>query len=615
MAISAQSKAFVIESIGIDPTSRNPEVAVLADGRFVVVWQEVLSSPVDGFADTDGAIFARIYNAGGTASSEVIQVNGWSPGLQDAPQVAATADGGFVVSFNSTLRWGDGPQDVDAFAQRFDASGTATLFNDIDPDVPGQTDTPSYLVDAGGGYVAFVRESADTTKASVTLVDGAGLVVGVAVAGADLFSFDKISSVARLANGNVIIASEYRDVVSLHMTDSTLQDAPAGIPGLPGPVDFLTLTGVTLPGAVEVKVTSLSPGSFAPTAALGGFVVSALEPAGANGSTLMLETFSAWGTRQGATSISIAISLNGGRPGYDVLALKDGTFVVAWTTRTTNGVDVLAGHFDSNGAALGAAVVVQGNAPVGDQIDPSLALGANGKVLVAFTDLGSNPIGGVTEPLHVVALTIQSTSGGFPATAGADVLNGTGGHDGIDGLGGNDLINGLGGNDVLFGGDGNDRLIGDIGKDGLIGGNGADTLDGGDGADGLAGGAGADLLRGGAGRDALSGGQQADQLLGGADNDRLDGGGGNDTLTGNTGADLFVFRLDGGSDKVTDFADVDVLRLDRALWADAGDLTAAQVLAQFATVVAGDTVLNFANGETLTLTGFAALVAGDLQFI
>lgn len=615
MAISAQAKAFVIESVGIDPTGRNPELAVLSDGRFVVVWQEVLTSPADGIADTDGAVLARIYNADGTASSEAIQVNGWTPGLQDQPQVAAMADGGFIVSFNSTLTWGDQPRDVDAFAQRFDSSGVATQFTDIDPDLPSPINTPSYLVDAGGGYFAFVRESADKAQGSVTLVDGTGLVLGTAQGGADLINFDKISSVARLANGNVVIASEFSGVVSLHMTDSSLTGAPTGIPGIPGPFDFFTLTNVALRGAVDVQVTGLLPGSFASSPTLGGFVVTALEPAGANAASLVIESYSAWGAKQGATSITIPISLNGVHPGYDVLALKDGTFIVAWTSRTTNGQDVLAGHFDSNGAALGPAVVVQGNAPGGDQSDPSLTLGANGKVLVAFTDLGGNVINGMNEPLHVVELTIKSTSGGFLASIGADVLNGTGGHDGIDGLAGNDVIHGLNGNDAVFGGDGNDKLYGDAGDDAVIGGNGNDNLDGGDGNDGLAGGAGTDVMIGGAGRDALSGGQQADQLQGGADVDRLDGGGGNDTLTGNGGADIFVFRHDGGSDKVTDFTDVDMLRLDRALWASSGSLTTAEVLAQFASVVGGDTVLNFANGESITLTGFAALVAADLQFI
>ncbi|MBC7739892.1 MAG: hypothetical protein H7245_22380 [Candidatus Saccharibacteria bacterium] len=67
----------------------------------------------------------------------------------------------------------------------------------------------------------------------------------------------------------------------------------------------------------------------------------------------------------------------------------------------------------------------------------------------------------------------------------------------------------------------------------------------------------------------------------------------------------------GGDDVVTDFTATDFLRLDHTKWD--GDLTAAQVLAQFAKVVGGNTVLTFDDGESLTLTGFTALVAADLH--
>ena len=77
--------------------------------------------------------------------------------------------------------------------------------------------------------------------------------------------------------------------------------------------------------------------------------------------------------------------LSGPHPTYDVLAMNDGTFVVSWTTRGLNGQDVMAGHFDSNGSALGSYTVVQGEAVLGDQFDPSLSLLSDNSVLVTFT--------------------------------------------------------------------------------------------------------------------------------------------------------------------------------------------------------------------------------------
>jgi hypothetical protein len=86
-------------------------------------------------------------------------------------------------------------------------------------------------------------------------------------------------------------------------------------------------------------------------------------------------------------------------------------------------------------------------------------------------------------------------------------------------------------------------------------------------------------------------------------------------LKGCIGADIFVFRQGGGGDTVTDFNGADFLRLDRGLWAEDPDLTAAEVLASFATIDGGNTVLTFASGESITLTGFIALVATDLQLV
>lgn len=623
MTISSQSKAFVIESLGLSPTGRSPDVAVLSDGRFVVVWQEVLGNPVDGITDTDGAIFARVYNANGTAAGEAMQVNIWSPGVQAAPSVAATLDGGFIVSFTSTMVWGDRPTDIDTFAVAFDATGAIQPFLDsagdpvhyldLDPDAPGVGESGSFMVDLGQGFVAFVQEAdiiSAQTRVNVMAPDGtlAG-TVGVST----LQAFDRVTDVARLVNGNIVIAGEWSGFVALRLSDDALTGAPDGIPGLPGPVDFVTM--VALEDAHDVRITALSPGSFAPNSDGGGFVVSALQPNGSAGSTLVMESFTAWGSKVGSSSINISISLNNAPPDYDVLAMADGTYVVAWTNRGVNGIDIQVGHYDSNGEALGASVVVQGGAAAGDQIGPQLSLMANGKVMVVYTDLGENAINGLAEPLHAVTLTLSSTSGDFPASSGDDVLNGTGSHDGIDGLAGNDLINGLKGNDALYGGKGNDTLSGGLGNDGLVGGMGADSLTGGDGNDGLSGGIGADILRGDAGNDALSGGTMADRLFGGEGDDRLDGGAGNDVLNGGAGVDIFVFRDGGGRDRVADFGATDVLRLDQGLWAGSGNLTASQMIAQFATVSGGNTVLTFAGGEVITLQGFTNLAAGDVQLI
>jgi serralysin len=53
----------------------------------------------------------------------------------------------------------------------------------------------------------------------------------------------------------------------------------------------------------------------------------------------------------------------------------------------------------------------------------------------------------------------------------------------------------------------------------------------------------------------ITGNDGRNELEGEAGNDTLRGGKGNDTLTGGLDADIFVFRLDGSTDTVTDYAD------------------------------------------------------------
>lgn len=143
----------------------------------------------------------------------------------------------------------------------------------------------------------------------------------------------------------------------------------------------------------------------------------------------------------------------------------------------------------------------------------------------------------------------------------------------------------------------------------------ANLLEGNSAANVLSGQAGGDRLLGQGGDDTLLGGGGGDRLFGGAGNDRLIGHGGrdilhgeagNDTLTGGAGADSFVFGHMAGRDIVTDFSAVDTLRLDRTIWGGTAT-SAARVLAEHGSVVAGDVVIALGQGHSVTLDGVSSL--------
>jgi serralysin len=198
---------------------------------------------------------------------------------------------------------------------------------------------------------------------------------------------------------------------------------------------------------------------------------------------------------------------------------------------------------------------------------------------------------------------------------GRDILRGGGGNDTLEGGnhndklfggGGRDILRGDAGNDMLFGRNGHDKLFGGAGSDELYGGKGRDVLRGGGGNDTLEGGNHNDKLFGGGGRDILRGGAGNDTLFGGNGHDRLIGGSGNDAARGGNGADTFVFS--DGHDEFTirdfSFSDNDRLELDDDLWN--GSLTARQVVNTYGTVVNGDMVLDFGDGDVIVLEGITS---------
>lgn len=206
-----------------------------------------------------------------------------------------------------------------------------------------------------------------------------------------------------------------------------------------------------------------------------------------------------------------------------------------------------------------------------------------------------------------------------------DIMQGGDGNDTLDGKGNNDTLDGGIGDDQLLGGAGNDVLDGGDNNDMLDGGAGADTLRGGFGDDAMAGGGGNDRLFGNDGDDQMNGDAGNDQLFGAIGNDTVDGGAGNDTLNGGDGDDVltdasgkdrFEFNITGDNDTIIGFTPGvgagDVIRL--LGFGKAFD-TFAEVLAA-ASDVGGDTVIDFGNGDTITIVGvtMAQLAADDFLF-
>jgi hypothetical protein len=96
-------------------TQLGADIAAAADGRFVVAWSG------DGDDASAGGVFAQRFGAEGTPRGAEFRVNTYTTGSQFLPRVAADAAGNFVVAWSSPGQ--DGSSDG-VFAQRFTAAGT-----------------------------------------------------------------------------------------------------------------------------------------------------------------------------------------------------------------------------------------------------------------------------------------------------------------------------------------------------------------------------------------------------------------------------------------------------------------------------------------------------------
>lgn len=152
---------------------RSPDVAVDADGDFVVVWS---SQGQDG---SGAGVVARLFGSDGLPASDEFTVNTYTSQGQYFPRVDSTGDGSFVVVWASyDGRDGAG---YGVFGQRFDAAGllagtefAVNTFTTSDQRYPAVTHT------ASGFVVVWQSNGVDGSNAGIAgrRYDGAGTALG-----------------------------------------------------------------------------------------------------------------------------------------------------------------------------------------------------------------------------------------------------------------------------------------------------------------------------------------------------------------------------------------------------------------------------------------------------
>jgi Ca2+-binding RTX toxin-like protein len=479
-------------------------IVALANGNFVITWTDY--SPSD--TGLDSAVRAQLFDADGNklgGENGEILVNTTTYYVQYSSAVAATADGGFIVTWTDDSQSQDDPSTA-VRAQRFGPDGTklgAEFL--VNTTTEGAQQASEIAVLANGNFViSWLNASVMTAQ----IFGSGGTKIGAEFQfNTDLIGFDNTSSITPLADGGFLVAWE--NMPTLQSISVLLQCFDAD--GTPRG-DQITIAG-----------NDARPGRPSVSTHADGRVI--LTWTGDNAEIVHAQIFDPRTAAIDLTGTARADDWFGTDFG-DTLAGQGGADTVSGGL----GDDLLEGGEDDDALSGGAG-------------DDSLA-GDNGHDTLAG-DQGSDTL-----------------SGG----AGNDVLEGGADNDTLSGEGGTDTLVGGDGYDTYVI-DSLDDTISEIGTghDLILTATISVNLAGftnvedveliGAAALNATGSVQANLLTGNFVGNRLSGLGGADTLSGEEGNDTLNGGAGKDRLTGGAGADDFVFGSKGeiAGDRIADF--------------------------------------------------------------
>jgi hypothetical protein len=537
-------------------TQQNGRILALSNGNYAVAYEDA-----NGTAD----VFVRIFDAATNTGGATIQVNTFTTGVQQRPEIAATEDGGFIVAYTSA-----GQVNLqDIFAQRFDAAGNPVgeefMINSQETStsafnltaLTGRQLLATFEIDGldGDGRGIFGQTittnqapgaiSISNSSLPENTVDGA--IIGTLSANdsdGDDVTFTTSDNRFEITSGNILRA---REGVSFNFETTPIVFVAVNASDGNGSGNSAFIT-VNIENVIEDGVTITNPqsnddriggegddfisdndnsnelrGNAGNDTLLGNggndFIQGGLGDDFANGGAGNDQIFAGPGDEgndrfQGGAGNDVI----GGSAGDDII-IGDGVADAAGNLIFENDGADLDGN-DTLFGGPGNDLIITGS--FNDDVTP------NGIV-------NSGEIRG------------RRSDTAFAGT-GDDTVFGSAGGDVIGGGEGNDRISTYGGNDTIFGG-----VAGDTpGNDTLLAGGGNDQVFGGDGND---------LIDGGSGNDELFNGTGSDTVEGGRGEDTLFAGAGDDLLSGGEGEDTFFFASNSGSDIVTDF-EIDLDQLD-----------------------------------------------------
>lgn len=357
-----------------------PAVAAAPSGDFVVVWQS------DTQAGGAPGIYAQRYAANGTPAGGEFQVNStrqyYDPYL---PEVAASA-GGFVVTWDTYAR---GTADFNVYARRYDANGTAAgdefqvnssqlLLCASSTTYPGTCITSD---SAGNFVVAWTNCYLDGDAEGV-------FARRFASTGAPLSSEFQVNTYATNYQGDPAIAADAAGNFVVAWTSDGQDGSGFGIFG-----QRYQSTGAAAGGEFQANTYTLGD-QYYPDVAMtpGGDFIVVWASAAQDGSNLGVfgQRFAGSGQRLG-TEFQVNLYTPGDQTLPRVTANTDGSFIVAWSSFAEDGnvQGVFGRRYDSTGQPAHREFIVN-TTTAKEQDTPALASLSATDFVVAWASAGQD---------------------------------------------------------------------------------------------------------------------------------------------------------------------------------------------------------------------------------
>jgi hypothetical protein len=351
-----------------------PRIAASPDGDFLVTWTSYGSWGDD---DHPPSIQARRFRRDGSAiDSQELQVNTFTTGTQRSPDVAALADGDFVVVWES---WMFQP-DYDAIEIRSRRVGTSgepldPLELAVNVGTAGSQSRPSVAPLPDGAFVVVWEDRSSWIRSRRFRGDGTAIDTQDVQVNTRTWDLNLRPHVAAGPDGGYVVAWMSGD------------DSFAGIWGRRFGPDAEPLD------AVEFLVNTYTPDmQFNPRVAVdpdGDFVVawtSYLSPEDADGYAVRARRFARDGTPRDASDFQVNTFTTRQQAAYDVRTDAAGGFIVTWFSSHIEGLDstVVARRLREDGSSIDAAEFELPASEFGSKGSPALARSPDGDFAAAW---------------------------------------------------------------------------------------------------------------------------------------------------------------------------------------------------------------------------------------